>query len=483
MKMTDLEPKLVYKHFSQICEIPHPSGHEKAVGDHIAAFAESKGFGIKRDETGNIVISAPPTAGYENSPIVILQGHMDMVPEKNADVDHDFLKDPIVPRIVGEFVKATGTTLGADNGLGLAVALAIAEDKTVEHGPLEILCTVDEEVGLTGAMKLKGDFLEGRILLNLDGEDRYSACIGCAGGGDTGISLGVEYMDAPAKTRAILVKAAGMKGGHSGCDIHLQRLNANRALVRCLTEAGKVSPFFITSIKGGNMRNAIPREASAIVLIPVDKKDNFVSALDAEACNIKNEFGSKEPEFDILIESAEIPEKVLTDESSGKVMNLLLALPHGVERMSDDMEGLVETSCNMASMSLEEGIYKMELSTRSSISTALRALRDRIKATASLAGAQVRENEPYPGWKPDPESKLNSIFKEVHKEAIGIEPKLEAMHAGLECGVIGEKFEGMDKISIGPLIEFPHSPDERFNIESVAEFYTLMKALLKRLAS
>jgi dipeptidase D len=477
MSINDLEPRLVFKHFADICSIPHPSGHEKALADHIEKFARSKGFEYKRDEADNVVIKVPATPGHENAPVVVLQGHIDMVGEANASTNHDFLNDPIVPRVDGEFLKATGTTLGADNGVGVAAGLAIAEDETSVHGPIEVLCTVDEEVGLTGAMKLTPDFIDGRIMLNLDGEEENAAYIGCAGGGDTRLELGVGYKDAPSGTAALRVKVTGLKGGHSGCDIHLQRGNALRVLTRCLWQAG---PLEIAYLRGGNKRNAIAREAEAVVLVTDEKA--FTGAVEAEFRKIKAEIGKVEPELTVPVETVGPSDKVLDDRSRVTVLNLLQALPHGVERWSDDIEGLVETSTNLASMRLEGDTFHVELSTRSSVADALRALRDRIAGAGRLAGARVDEGEPYPGWKPNLDSELAQVFKKVHKEVLGVEPALEAIHAGLETGVIGEKFPSMDMISFGPSIEFPHSPDERLHIGSVDRFYTLLKAFLEKLA-
>ncbi|MFH1999393.1 MAG: aminoacyl-histidine dipeptidase [Planctomycetota bacterium] len=482
MAINHLEPKQVFKHFEDICGIPHPSGHEKKLADHIESFAKAKGFETLRDEFNNVVIRVPATAGHEKAPVIVLQGHIDMVGEKNSSTKHDFLKDPIQPYVDGEHIKAKGTTLGADNGLGVAAGMAIAEDESVVHGPLEILCTVDEEVGLTGAMKLSKDFLTGRIMLNLDGEERNAAYIGCAGGGDSKITLHVDREPAPTGHDALRVTVSGLKGGHSGCDIHLQRGNALRVLVRCITQAREVTDLKIAALRGGNMRNAIARESEATVLIPSAKKEAFAKAIHAEFTAIKNEINKAEPDLAVTVGAGDAADTVLDANSCAKVLDLILALPHGVERMSDEIPGLVETSCNLASMKLENDTLRVELSTRSSITEALRALRDRIAATGRLAGAEVAENDPYPGWKPNLDSKLATIFKEVHKKVLGVEPLLQAIHAGLETGVIGEKYPGMDMISFGPHIEFPHSPDERLNIASVKEFWDVLTALLKRLA-
>jgi dipeptidase D len=359
----------------------------------------------------------------------------------------------------------------------------VAEADDVVHGPLEILCTVDEEVGLSGAMKLKPDFLKGRIMLNLDGEEPNAAYIGCAGGGDTSLRLKTGTAPAPAGMEGLLVKVSGLKGGHSGCDIHLQRGNALRVLARCLWAAREAAPGLrFADLKGGNKRNAIPRESEALILAPADQVDAATTAINAEAKAIREELKKPEPDMAVIVAPVTAADTVVDEAGANTNLNLLHALPHGVERYSDEIHGLVETSCNMASMRLEDGLFRMELSTRSSVADSLKALRNRIAAVGALAGAEVEENNPYPGWKPDLNSKLAVLFKEVHQEALGKEPSLEAIHAGLETGVIGEKFPGMDMISFGPWIEFPHSPDERTHIGSVQDFWKLLKAMLARLA-
>jgi dipeptidase D len=483
MTISHLEPNLVFNHFESICSIPHPSGHERKLAEHIMAFAAAKGFEAEQDEALNVVIRVPATPGRESAPVVILQGHIDMVGEANADANHDFLTDPIRPYVDGDLVKARGTTLGADNGLGVAAALAIAEDPEAVHGPLEVLCTVDEEVGLTGAKKLGEGFLEGRIMLNLDGEESNHAYIGCAGGGDTRIVLKVKTRPPKAGAEALLVKVTGLKGGHSGCDIHEQRGNALRVIGRCLGEGRKRAAFALADIKGGNKRNAIAREASAVAALTPSNKGRLKRAVLREAKAIGAELAKIDPAVTVSVEETVLPAAVLDKGSTERILRLLLALPHGVERMSDEIAGLVETSTNLASIAMGDGAARIEMSTRSSVNDSLRALRDRIAAAARLAGADVEEGEPYPGWKPNLKSKLAKIFKEVHTETMGAEPELLAIHAGLETGVIGEKFPGMDMISFGPDIKYPHSPDEQLSVSSVQRFYKLLKALLERLSA
>ncbi len=482
MSISHLDPQPVFSFFEAICAIPHPSGHEQALAEYIVERAREKGLDVDRDEAWNVVVRVPATVGHENAPVVILQGHIDMVGEANAETNHDFLEDPIQPYAEGDLVKARGTTLGADNGLGVAAGLAIAEDKTLVHGPLEILCTVDEEVGLTGASKLRDDFIKGRIMLNLDGEESNAAYIGCAGGGDTRIRLPIRVKPRKATAKGLFIKVAGLKGGHSGCDIHEQRGNALRVMGRCLGEARRKLFFVIADIQGGNKRNALARECHATVALAGSNMGRFKKAVAREAAVIREELAGIDPGLEVTVEAVDLPDAVCDTASSEKIVKLLLALPHGVERMSDEIEGLVETSTNLASVILDGSSVRFEMSTRSSLKGSLEALRKRIAATATLAGAEVEEGEPYPGWKPNLKSKLAKIFAQVHEEALGVEPELQAIHAGLETGVIGEKFPGMDMISFGPDIRNPHSPDEELGISSVQRFWKLLRALLERLA-
>jgi dipeptidase D len=482
MSLSHLEPKSVFKHFEMICSIPHPSGHEQKLADAIVRQAEASGFEVLRDGCSNVVVRVPATPGRETAPTVILQGHIDMVGEANADANHDFLTDPIVPYVDGDLVKARGTTLGADNGLGVAAALAIAEDTTSVHGPLELLCTVDEEVGLTGAMRLEQDFIKGRIMLNLDGEESNSAYIGCSGGGDTRVSLKVKSRPVKEGALAVEIRVTGLKGGHSGCDIHEQRGCAVRLLGRCLGQARKRAYFFLGDIDGGNKRNAIAREGRALIVFSPSNRARLKKAVLAEAAVLRDELSRMEPDLAVTVTEAELPAVAFDKGSTDKVLRLLLALPHGVERYSDEIPGFVETSNNLASVKVDGGTVRFELSTRSSVAESLRALRDRIAAVGDLVGAEVVEGEAYPGWKPNLNSKLAKVFREVHLEALGVEPELSAIHAGLETGVIGEKFPGMDMISFGPDIKYPHCPDEQLGISSVQSFYVLLKALLEKLA-
>lgn len=483
MSLSGLQPKILWKHFDKIRSIPHCSGHEDKLAEYLIAYAKGKGLDAEKDESGNVLVRVPATPGYESSPAVVLQGHMDMVCEKNSDVLHDFSKDPIQLEFHGEWLKARGTTLGSDNGIGLAAALATIESKDVVHGPLELLFTVEEEVGLTGAGKLEPGFVKGRTMLNLDSEELGAVYIGCAGGGDTTITLPLSYVDPPAGTKGFVLRVTGLRGGHSGIDIHEQRGNAIKVLARCLWKACRIQPVHVASIRGGNKRNAIPREAEAEIVVLETAMDELLALVGKEASNIAEELGGREPGMSVDISPAErSPARIMKIECQMKLIDLLVALPHGVFAMSYDIPGLVETSNNLATISTGADEAVIGLSTRSSIASALQALRDRIRAIGELAGAQVDENEPYPGWKPNLDSKLLSIVKSVHSKEFGSEPAVKAIHAGLECGIIGERYPGMDMVSIGPWIEHPHSPEERVNIPSVEAFWKLLRAVLAEIA-
>ena len=474
----DLEPKQVWKHFDEIRKIPRCSKHEEKIRKYILDFAKKNKLEAKTDKAGNVLIRKPASKGMENKPIVVLQGHMDMVCEKNADVKHDFSKDPIKVKVEGNKVRAEGTTLGADNGIGIAIMLSILEDKKLKHGPIEALFTVDEETGLTGAFAIEPDFLNGRIMLNLDSEDFGVITIGSAGGGNSTIELPLQYTEAKEDLVGLKIRVHGLKGGHSGVDIHEQRGNAIKIMARLLWKIKE--DFLLADIKGGDKMNAIPRETIAILYVQKEKKESIISCIKESEKEIAEEIRPIDPDFKVEIEDFKERRKVLDRDSQNKLINLLHALPHGVDRMSFDVPGLVETSTNLAKVSIENGKAVIGMSSRSAIKSALQDMRDRIRATASLAGAEVKEDSPYPGWKPNPKSRILGIAKEVYREMFGEEPKVEAIHAGLECGIIGEKFPGMDMISIGPTIKHPHSPDEYVEIDSVEKFYRYVLKLLER---
>jgi dipeptidase D len=474
----NLEPKLVWKHFDEIRKIPHCSKHEEEIKNYILDFAKQNGIKSKTDKSGNVVLSKPGTSGMENNPTVILQGHMDMVCEKNSDVDFDFLTDPINLKLEGDILSADGTTLGADNGIGLAISLAILEDNSLKHGPIEALFTVDEETGLTGAFAMESDLLKGKILLNLDSEDFGVITVGCAGGGDSQIKLPLKTQSIDGDLETLTIKVFGLRGGHSGVDIREQRGNAVKLLTRMLWKA-KDYKFYISGIKGGDKHNAIPREAFALIAVDKSDKDKFISTLKSEEKKILEEFKPIDPSFKVEVEDNDEIKSILNYDSQVKLLNLLHGLPHGVDKMSYDIPNLVETSTNLATVAIKDGNASIGLSTRSSIKSALQDLRDRIKATAELSGASVEEDTPYPGWKPNLNSKILDLSKKIFKDMYGKDAVVEAIHAGLECGIIGEKFPGMDMISIGPTIKYPHSPEEQVHVSTVDKFYKYVLKILE----
>ncbi|HWM93720.1 MAG TPA: aminoacyl-histidine dipeptidase [Thermoanaerobaculia bacterium] len=479
--VSELDPKPLWKRFDEILAIPRPSTKEEAMRRYVLDLAGRKGLRHRQDATGNFVVEKPASPGQEGAPVVVLQGHLDMVTEKNEGVSHDFERDPIVPRREDEWIKATGTTLGADNGIGVAAILAVMEADDLVHGPLELLFTVDEETGLTGVVALDADTiaLRGRLLLNLDTEEEHAVTIGCAGGAITRIVLPLETAPVPEGSTVLDLRLKGLKGGHSGMEIHLQRGSAVQLLARALYAAG---PVRLAGFQGGNKQNALAREASARVVLPAGRRAAFAEAVEKEVAAIRKEYRPVEPDLRFEMGEGAAPGSVWTEDLGRRVLLLLNVLPHGVLAMSHDIKGLVETSVNLAAVSEDGNGVGVLLSTRSSIGSALRALRRRLRACAELAGAQVEENEGYPAWKPNLESPLLRKFQKVHERVQGSEPELKAVHAGLECGILGEKFPGMDMISFGPIIEGAHSPDERVQADSVGRFYKLLTETLAELA-
>lgn len=475
----NLEPKVLWKHFDEIRKIPRCSKHEDKIRQYIIDFAKKQGLKTRTDKTGNVVILKPASSGMEKKSTVILQGHMDMVCEKNSDIKFDFTKDPIELKRNGDILTANGTTLGADNGIGLAIALSLLEDKTLKHGPLEALFTIDEETGLTGAFALEPNMLTGKIMINLDSEDFGVVTVGCAGGGGSNIELFIKTQKVNGNMQSATVKVSGLRGGHSGVDIHEQRANAIKLLSRMLWKAQSNHKFYISEIKGGDKHNAIPREAFAKISFEKSEKNELVSTLKSEEKSIYGEIKPIDPNFKLEVKDDEKVQTALTGDSQIKVLDLLYGLPHGVDKMSYDIPNLVETSTNLATISFNENKALIHLSTRSSIKTSLQDLRDRIHAVAQLSGAKVTEEQPYPGWKPNLDSKILKLSKKIFKDMYGNEPRVEAIHAGLECGIVGEKFPGMDMISIGPTIKYPHSPEEQVHISTVDKFYKYVLKILE----
>ncbi len=481
--VADLEPKALWAHFDQILTIPRGSKEEDQIRAHVVAVAERNGLEYQIDGTGNVIVRKPGTQGKEDASATLLQSHLDMVNEKNSDVEHDFSTDAIRPVMDREYLTADGTTLGADNGIGVAAMLAILEAQDLTHGPLEFLFTIDEETGLTGAGGLDPSILRGRILLNLDSEEEGTVTVGCAGGADTEIRLGLQSIPGPSNSSTFRVRLHGLNGGHSGIDIHLQRGNAIQILARMIHAISHGTPGFLAGIDGGNMHNAIPREAWATVVIPDDQSGDFLLGIGKQFEIVKEEYGAIEPEMEFSIDEGPAPEGVWTTFTTWDVLRLLVGLPHGVVTMSNDIEGLVETSTNLAEAKSEGDVLRILMSSRSSVASSLGWIRQKIRAVAFQAKAEVDEHDGYPGWKPNLDSAVLQVVKNVHTRVLGKEPHVEAVHAGLECGIIGEMVPGMDMISFGPQIEFPHSPKERVKVDSVGRFYDLLTAVLTELAN
>jgi len=479
-----LEPKYVFHYFNELLNIPRPSKHEDKVLAYLKDLAQKKGLEYRQDKAKNIVIKVPATRGFENAPTVILQGHLDMVAEKNSDVEFDFLKDPINAYVDGDWIKAKGTTLGADNGIGVAAALAFIDDPDAVHGPLEILLTVDEETGLTGASNLDGKILSGKIMLNLDSEEDGVFFIGCAGGANTVITLPVKLINVSRKFKAFELKISGLLGGHSGLNIIDNRANAIKLLARVIKAAIKVKvELMLVDIKGGDKHNAIPREAFAVVAVNERHIKKFNVALNGEIERAKREFATADK--DIKLDVTEFTKKVskgINTSDTSRVINLLLALPHGVLSMSREIKGLVETSSNLATIKMKGSKVEILTSSRSSVAEALDSVLMSIDSLVELYGGKTKGYGRYPGWRPNVDSPLLKKAVSVFKAIRGSEPHITAIHAGLECGIILEKVPGMDVISFGPEMHGVHSPNERLNIPSVGRFYEYLKKLLESIA-
>jgi dipeptidase D len=481
--VSELEPQALWSHFDRILAIPRPSKDEEKARQYVIDVAERLGLDYRVDDTGNVVVKKPATSGHEGAASTAIQAHLDMVQEKNSDVEFDFGSDAIRPLVDGDYLTADGTTLGSDCGVGVASMLALAEADDLVHGPLELLFTVDEETGLTGAAGLGDDLLEAVRLINVDSEEEGVLTIGCAGGADSHLRLSIAKTAPAPGSRALAVRLFGLKGGHSGVDVHLQRGNAIQLLARALATAAAGKPHQLASLAGGNAHNAIPREAHATLVAGSEDLEGIRAGIEEEIGAIRDEYRAAEPDLEWQIDEVEAPAEVYDDASGSAVIYLVTGLPHGVISMSYDIPGLVETSTNLATVAEIDGRVEIQLSSRSSVESALRALSGRIRAIGRLAGAEVEEGGGYPGWKPDVDSDLLKVVQRVHERELGEAPEVGAIHAGLECGIIGEKYAGMDMISFGPQIEFPHSPDERVQIDSVGRYYKLLTAVLEELAT
>ena len=479
--MKNLQPQGVWSNFHSLTQIPRPSGKKEEVSAFLADYGRSLGLETIVDSMGNVIIRKPASPGYENHPGVILQGHSDMVPQKNNDTVFDFEKDPIEAYIDGEWVTAKGTTLGADNGIGVAAAMAILADKNAVHPPLEMLVTVDEETGMYGAFALEGGMLQGKTLLNLDSEAEGELYVGCAGGVDTTAKFAYTPVEVEEGDVALKVSITGCKGGHSGCDIHLQRANANKLLFRFLKEAVANYEARLASVEGGSLRNAIPREASAIITVPAEGVDDIMDLVAECEDLFVAEYDGVEDNIRLTAEEVACPATELPEDVQDFLIHAITACPHGVYRVIPEMPDVVETSNNLSTIKTENNQITVLCLTRSSVESRKTELCEMIQSVFALAGANVKFSGAYPGWKPNVNSRVLEIMKTTYNALYGKTPNIITIHAGLECGILGSNYPNMDMISFGPTIQYPHSPDERVNIASVQKFYEYLKATLKAL--
>jgi dipeptidase D len=477
-----LQPPAVWNYFGEILRIPRPSKKEEKIIAYLIDFAEHHKLKYKKDETGNILISKPPATGCENKKGVVLQSHLDMVCEKDADKEHDFNSDPIEAYTEKGWVKAKGTTLGADNGIGIAAQLAILEDKSLKHGPLECLFTVDEETGLTGAFNIGPEFFNAEILINLDSEDEGELFIGCAGGIDTLISMPCKIVSGKKNGVAFIINISGLKGGHSGDDINKGRGNSIKLLARFLWEVSKLCKIRIFNLWGGNLRNAIPRESGAGIIVNVEGINPFLSHFDEFRTTIRSEYSDTEPNLDIRMEEAELPEFMLKNNVQKRLVNSLYSCPDGVMEMSRDIPGLVQTSTNLASVGISENnIIEIVTSQRSSKDFSKRNISNQIVSLFELSKSKATKTAGYPGWTPDKNSEILHTSKSAYLELFGKNPVVRAIHAGLECGLFLEKYPGLDMVSFGPTIRDAHSPHEKMDISTVEKFWKLLLKVLEKI--
>jgi dipeptidase D len=475
----NLEPKQVWKHFYSLTQIPRPSKEEEKIQQFMVDFGHKLGLETIVDEVGNVIIRKPATSGMENRAGVVLQGHLDMVPQKNSDKTHDFSKDPIEAYVDGDWVTANGTTLGADNGMGVAAAMAVLESKDLKHGPIEALFTCDEETGMTGAFGLKGGFLKGDILLNMDSEDEGELYVGCAGGTNANIRFTYKDSAVPAGHKAFKLSLTGLKGGHSGLEIILGRGNANKMMNRFLKHSEVKHGLRLASIDGGSLRNAIPRESFAIVTVPAAEEDHFLKCHAKYVHTYLNELSGVETDIKFTVAPAPMPAYVIDEDTQKRLLNSVFACPNGVMRMSDAMPGLVETSNNVASVKSGNGEIKIQCLLRSSVDSAKEELGEMVRSVFELAGAEIDLDGTYPGWKPNMNSAILNTMQDVYKKLYGKIPEIKAIHAGLECGLLGGVYPNWDMISFGPTIRYPHSPDEKVLVASVDKFWNFLVETLK----
>jgi dipeptidase D len=479
LNVENLPPKALWKNFLGLCSVPHPSKKEEKIREHVVKFGKKLGLETIVDGVGNVIIRKPATKGKEKLKGIILQGHLDMVPQKNTDTIHNFEKDPISLRIDGEWVKAKGTTLGADNGIGVAAAMTVLESNDIEHGPIECLFTTDEETGMTGAVGLKPKVLKGDILLNLDSEDEGELYIGCAGGINTASVFKYKQEKAKAGSIAFEIVVKGLKGGHSGLDINLGRANANKVMIRLLWLAKKQMKLRLSAFEGGNLRNAIPREAFAKVVIPAADEKKFKKFLSDLTKQLKIQFHAADPDLAITVSKINLPASIIDEKTENNMINAVYGCPNGVIGMSVDMPNLVETSSNLAIVKSGKGIIEVMCLLRSSVELAKSDLANQIESVFVNAGADVTHSGDYPGWKPNVYSEILTLSKLIYHKLYKKEPEVKAIHAGLECGLLGMTYPKWDMISFGPTIRNPHSPDEKVNIPSVEKFWNFLIHILK----
>ncbi len=477
----ELEPRSLWNHFADLNAVPRPSKKEERVIQFIKDFGKSLGLETLEDETGNVIIRKPASPGMEDRKTVLMQSHLDMVHQKNADTNFDFSTQGIDMFVDGDWVKAKGTTLGADNGIGVATIMAVLASKDIQHPPIEALFTIDEETGMTGALGLKGGLLNAEIMLNLDTEDDRELTIGCAGGVDVTATGSYETEATPADSKAYRISVKGLTGGHSGMDIHLGRGNANKLMNRILFQAADQFGLRIASVDGGSLRNAIPRESFAVVAVPQAQDAAFQSFVNTEKAVLKSEYATTDPNLDVVLEPAEQPQLVLAPDFQYKLLRAIQACPNGIFRMSPDIEGLVQTSNNLARVLVKDGNYSIQCLTRSSVDTEKMDLARAIQGTFELVGANVSLAGSYPGWTPRPDATIVKLMSDLYREMYQEEAHVNACHAGLECGIVGANYPKMEMISFGPNIRGAHSPDEKVQISSVQKYWDFTLETLKRI--
>lgn len=480
--LKDLKPYEVFKYFEEITQIPRGSGNEKAISDYLVAFAKEHNLEVIQDEALNVIIKKPGTPGYENAPRVILQGHMDMVNEKNQGTEHDFDKDPLKLRVEGDMLYATGTTLGADNGIAIAYAMALLASKDIPHPPLEALITSDEEAGMSGAMALKPEHVEGRILVNIDSEEEGKLLVSCAGGVRVAVTLPIEWEDISSDKTAVTIRIRGLKGGHSGMEIHKGRGNSNKIIGRLLYDLQDAVNFNLCSLTGGAKNNAIPREADAVVIVNGEDIEGLKAVVQSWNEVLKNELKASDADVNVQVEV--LPNrynKMFSKETTKKAIQLLYLIPSGIQTMSMEIPGLVQSSTNLGVVTTSENAVTFDSATRSSVRSLKEDIIYQFKLLADVVGVKCETRSDYPDWQYDADSKVRRVFERVYKEMTGNDPEIVAIHAGVECGLFKEKFGEIDMISFGPNLYDVHTPDEHLSISSTERMWHYLLAVLKEI--